>query len=110
MFNPFKLRIHVFSAGNLEPRAAIFKPNLNSSIQFFLFRIRPAIPVGDVPDELRQNVQDGDEEVGDGEVVHEVVHPRRRLPAQLPPQRHQHDPVAEQGHQEDDGLQDGQRM
>ena len=71
---------------------------------------RPYLPVGDVPDELRQNVQDGDEEVGDGEVVHEVVHPRRRLPAQLPPQRHQHDPVAEQGHQEDDGLQDGQRM
>ena len=64
----------------------------------------------DVPDELRQNVQDGDEEVGDGEVVHEVVHPRRRLPAQLPPQRHQHDPVAEQGHKQDDGLQGGQRM
>ena len=61
-------------------------------------------PVRDVPNELREDVEDGDEEVGDGEVVHEVVHPRRRLPAQLPLQRHQHEPIAEQGHQEDDGL------
>ena len=65
------------------------------------------LPVSDVPNELRQDVQEGHEEVGDGEVVHEVVHPRRRLPAQLPPQRRQDDPVAQQGDQEDDGLQVG---
>ena len=64
-----------------------------------------AIPVSNVPNELWQDVQDGDEEVCDGEVVHEVVHPRRRLPPQLPLQCHQHNPVAEQGDQEDDGLQ-----
>ena len=62
-------------------------------------------PVGDVPDELGQDVEDGDEEVCEGEVEHEVVHARRRLPAQLPPQRRQHHRVARQGRQEDDGLQ-----
>ena len=64
-------------------------------------------PVGDVPDELGQDVEDGDEEVGHGEVEHEAIHARRRLPAQLPAQRQQHHAVAQQRHQEDDDLQEG---
>ena len=39
------------------------------------------LPVSDVPDELGQHVEEGDEQVSDAEVHNHHVHPAQLLPA-----------------------------
>ena len=64
-------------------------------------RVSPAEPERHVPDELRENVEEGDEEVGDGEVHDQQVHPTQLLT-----------PAARRGqgrHEGGHGREDGSR-
>ena len=57
--------------------------------------------VGDIPSELRQDVEDGHHEIGHGQVQHEEVHARQRPVASLAPDRHHHEQVADHGQHQD---------